>query len=320
MLYVPESVSQKLVTRPMALAAMRDAFIAAADGSATSFPALQGIGRDAAHRFSVKSARVNSARLTGLKIGAYWPSSDTAGLSRGSSVVLFLDDVTGRVEAIVQTNEANAYRTSAAAALAVQLLARPDAETLTVFGAGYQAFHQVMAIREVRDVRRVFIVNRTVESAQALIGRLEETDIEARTASPQHGCSNGDIIVTVTASKGALFEDAWVKPGTHVSCLGADNRGKQELPVGLLRRARLFADLMPQSVEIGEFQHVASEFASGTVRIDTLGEVAGGTKPGRQSRDDITIFDSSGIALQDLFLAKMILEECQTKNETVLIP
>jgi ornithine cyclodeaminase len=320
MLYVSENISEKLATRPMAFTAIREAFIAAADGSAVSFPALQGIGRDAAHRFSVKSARVNSTMLTGLKIGAYWPSSDCAGLPRGSSTVVFLDDTTGRMEAIVQTSAANYYRTSAADALAVELLARPDAKALAVFGAGNQAFHEVMAIREVRRISRVYIVNRTAERAEALIKRFREAGIDAAPAGAQYACENSDIIVTVTASKQPLFENAWVKPGTHVSCMGADNRGKQELPVELLRRARLFADLVPQSVEIGEFQYVAADIAAGTVRLDPLGDVARGKKAGRQSADDITIFDSSGIALQDIFLAKMILDECKRRGDAIQLP
>ena len=102
--------------------------------------------------------------------------------------------------------------------------------------------------------------------------------------------------------------------------MGADNRGKQELPVELLRRARLFADLVPQSLEIGEFQHVAADIATGTVRLDPLGDVARGKEAGRQSADDITIFDSSGIALQDIFLAKMILDECKRRGDAIQLP
>ncbi len=317
MLYVSENKSMELVTRPMAFAAIREALIAAADDSALSFPALQGTGRDAAHRFSVKAARVNSSNLTGLKIGAYWPSADSAGLPRGSSTVVFLDDATGRMEAIVRTSAANYFRTAAADALAVELLARPDAETLAVFGAGDQAFHEVMAVREVRRISRVYIVNRTAERAEALIKRLRDSGIDAAPAGAQFACENSDIIVTVTASKQPLFENAWVRPGTHVSGMGADNRGKQEMPVELLRRGRLFADLVPQSVVIGEFQYVAADIAAGTVRLDPLGDVARGHKAGRQSTDDITIFDSSGIALQDIFLAKMILDECNRRGDAV---
>lgn len=317
MLLVPEATSQELVTRSMALTAVRNAFIAAADGSAVSFPTLQGTGRDPQHRFSVKAARVNATSLTGMKVGAYWPLSDTVGLSRGSSMVLFLDDISGRVEAMVQTSSANAYRTSAADALAVDLLARRDANTLAIFGAGHQAFHEVVAIGEVRPITQVLIVNRTADRADALAARFRASGIGATRATAREACENSDIVVTITGSRQPLFEDAWIRKGTHVSCMGADDRGKQELPVQLLRRSRLFADLVAQSKEVGEFQHVATEIASGTVHLDALGDVASGRKPGRQSDDDITIFDSSGIALQDIFLAKMILRECKEQGKAV---
>jgi ornithine cyclodeaminase len=317
MLFVPEETSQELVTRSMALTAVRNAFIAAADGSAASFPTLQGTGRDPQHRFSVKAARVNAASLTGMKVGAYWPSSDNVGLSRGSSMVLFLDDISGRVEAMVQTSSANAYRTSAADALAVELLARRDANTLAIFGAGHQAFHEVMAICEVRPITQVLIVNRTADRADALIARFGASGIVACHSTAREACENSDMVVTITGSRQPLFDDSWIRKGTHVSCMGADDRGKQELPVELLRRSRLFADLVAQSREVGEFQHVATEISSGSVHLDALGDVAIGRKPGRQSDEEITVFDSSGIALQDIFLARMILSECERQDKVV---
>jgi ornithine cyclodeaminase len=317
MLYVPEDVSQGIVTLAMAISAVREAFIAAGAGSALSFPTVQGIGRDPTHRFSVKAARVDDLNLTGMKVGAYWPSSDIVGVRRGSSAVLFLDDTTGRIEAFVQTTAANAYRTSAADALAVDLLARRDARALALFGAGFQAYHEVMAIREVRPIGRVSVVNRTAERADALVKRFREAGVEASRVGSEEACRNSDVIVTITASRQPLFEDTWVRPGTHLCCMGADDRGKQELPVALLRRARLFADLVSQSTTIGEFQHVAADIAAGTVALDGVGNVANGKNPGRRSDDDITIFDSSGIALQDIFLAKTILEECLRRDRVL---
>lgn len=320
MLYVSEEISENIVTLPMAMSAVREAFIAAADGSALSFPTLQGRGRDAAHRFSVKAARIDAQTLTGMKVGAYWPSSDLAGLRRGSSAVVFLDDVTGRIESIVQTTAANVFRTSAADALAVEILARPDAKTLTIFGAGYQSFHEVMAIREVRPIERVFVVNRTTDRAQALVARLQAAGIEASVATARQACPISDVIVTITASREPLFENDWVRPGTHLCSMGADDRGKQELPVDLLKRSRLFADLVPQSTTVGEFQHVAKDIETGTIALAPLGAVAAGIDPGRRSESDITIFDSSGIALQDIFLAKNILDECRRAGRILQMP
>jgi ornithine cyclodeaminase len=317
MLYVTEAVSQATVTRAMALEAVRNAFIAAAEGEAISFPTLQGTGRDATHRFSVKAARINATGATGLKIGAYWPSSDGAGLSRGSSAMVFLDDTSGRIEALVQTSAANAYRTSAGAALSVDLLAAGNASALAVFGAGLQAFHGVMAIRDVRPITDVFIVNRSVERGEALVGRLRDLGISARCVPARTACENSQIMLTVTASRQPLFEDGWIKHGLHIACMGSDDRGKQELPVALLQRARLFADLVVQSTTVGEFQHVATEVAAGQVSLRALGEVASGASVGRLSADEVTIFDSSGIALQDIFLAEMILRDCMQQGKII---
>lgn len=319
MLYVSENVSERLVTRPMALQAVREAFITAADGSAVSFPTLQAFGQDSTHRFSVKAARLNRRKLTGLKVGAYWPSSDRVDLPRGSSAVLFLDDTTGRIEALVQTSAANAYRTSAAAALSVQLLAVKNASTLAVFGAGHQAFHGVMAIHEIRPLTAVHVVNRTVERGDALVARLSNAGVSARRLTAREACEYSDMVLTVTASRQALLDDGWIRPGTHLCCMGADDRGKRELPDALVRRARLFADLVDQSTTVGEFQYLAAEIGSRQVDVEALGDVAIGRRPGRRVDADITIFDSSGIALQDIFLAATILREAIVQETATLL-
>jgi len=108
-----------------------------------------------------------------------------------------------------------------------------------------------------------------------------------------------DIVVTATPARVPLFEATWIRPGTHIACMGADSKGKQEIPPLLYPLARLSCDLPAQSRSIGEFQHVAS---SG--EVVAIGDVLAGVQSGRESKDDITVFDSSGIALQDPFVAE----------------
>jgi ornithine cyclodeaminase len=179
------------------------------------------------------------------------------------------------------------------------------------------AFHDVMAICELRSITRVSIVNRTAGRADELVARFQGSGIPASRSTAREACENSDIVVTITGSRQPLFEASWIGKGTHLSCMGADDRGKQELPVELLRRSRLFADLVSQSTAVGEFQHVATDISSGNIHLDALGDVATGTKPGRRSDEDITIFDSSGIALQDIFLAEMILRESERQGKVV---
>jgi ornithine cyclodeaminase len=113
--------------------------------------------------------------------------------------------------------------------------------------------------------------------------------------------------VAATPSREPLFDAAWVKPGTHVVSMGSDAPGKRELPSELLSRASLFCDLLSQSVQIGEFQHVRDAIAAGVLAVTPIGDVIEKRAPGRRFDNEITVFDSSGISLQDLYMADALL-------------
>jgi len=299
MILIEEAESAALVSEGLALAAAREAFLAM--GSGTTFPVVHAHGSDPADRFTVKSAC--APELAGLKVGSYWPGNDRLHLPRHSSVVILLDGATGRVGAIIETAVANAFRTAAADALAVDVLARPESGTLAIFGTGHQAYYEVRAVARVRAVDRVLVVGRSSQAANAMADRLRrEMDIEAEATDGRRACLNADIIVTATTSTQPLFESDWIQPGTHISAMGADAKGKQELPSDLLRRASVFCDLPDQSRAIGELQHCQAD-----VSAVPLGLVLAGTAAARSTPDEITVFDSSGTAIQDLTLAAALI-------------
>ncbi|MDG6105016.1 ornithine cyclodeaminase family protein [Dactylosporangium aurantiacum] len=294
-----ERRSAELVSDELALAAAREAFLAARDGA--TFPVVAGHGIDPANRFTVKSGAMATA--AGVKIGSYWPGNDALGLARHGSVVVVLDQGTGRVAAVVEAAAANAYRTAAADALAVQTLARADARVLTVIGTGHQALHEARAVSRTRPFGTVLIAGRRQDAADAMARRLRQvTTASVEVAGIEDGCRAADVLVTATTARQPLFAAEWIRPGTHISAMGADAAGKQELPAGLYGRGRLFCDLTGQSRAIGEFQH-----APRTAAITPLGDVLHGTSAGRTGDDEITVFDSSGFALQDLALAVALL-------------
>lgn len=131
---------------------------------------------------------------------------------------------------------------------------------------------------------------------------LQGQGLPAEVANPETAVRAADIIVTATTATAPLFDAGWVRPGTHISSMGSDAQGKQELPPPLFPRARLFCDLPAQSVRIGEFQHAAP-----ATPLAAIGAVVSGAIEGRQNLKDTTIFDSSGISLQDLHMAEAIL-------------
>jgi ornithine cyclodeaminase/alanine dehydrogenase-like protein (mu-crystallin family) len=299
-----EEQSAALITHEIAYTAVREALIAAAGGQATVFPAVIGHGGDPQNTFTIKSG--SSPQFAGVKIGSYWPGN--VDIPRHGTTVLLLDQLTGRVAAVVEAGLVNAYRTAAADAVAADALARPDATVLTIVGTGHQALHECLALSRIRPLEAIHVVARTPEHGERFCTALAERGLPGRVTRAEEACRAADVIVTATTARAPLFEAGWVSPGTHVASMGSDQRGKQELPTDLLANARLFCDLPGQSVAIGEFQHIASLVADGTLAPTAIGEVLAGTAAGRRSPDDVTVFDSSGIALQDLAVATALLD------------
>lgn len=297
---ITEDDSARLITHEMAYDAVRAALIAAILPETTSFPVVLGHGSDPANRFTVKSG--TGPDIAGLKVGSYWPGNATHGRPRHNSTVFLIDQDSGRIAAVIEAGTVNAYRTAAADAVATEALARRDASVLAVFGTGHQAAYEVAALARIRSLGDILVVGRSETASDAFIAGLAQRGIAARAASGEHACRSADIIVTATTASEPLFDAGWVRPGTHVSSMGSDATGKQELPPELLSRARLFCDLPEQSRRIGEFQHAAPDAA-----ITAIGAVLEGDAPGRLGDDDITVFDSSGIALQDLYVARALL-------------
>ena len=309
---IPEAESAELVNRELAYAAVKEAFLSLADGSGQINPVVMAPGTAQGDTFSLKSGAAASAGLVGFKCGAYFVGADSRDLPRHSSNTILLDPVSGRMQAIIGASEVNCYRTAAANAVAARALARLEARTLTVVGAGHQAWYEIDALCGVFGFEEINIVSRDASRGDALVKRLQQTreGINIQRQPADRAIPPADILVTVTTAREPLFSAELVQPGTHISAMGADQVGKQELPVELLSRSTLVADLPKQSQTVGEFQHIAD---SG-LEILMLGDILAGKAAGRCSPDDITIFDSSGVALQDLFVARRILDAYREAN------
>lgn len=300
MIVIAEAQSAELVTPALAFETVRRALIAATRPDAVSFPVVVAHASDPQNRFTIKSAA--GTELAGLKVGAYFPTNDARSLPRHASTILLIDQSTGRLGGVVEGSAVNCYRTAAADAVATDALARTDAEVLTLFGTGHQAAYEAEAIARIRHLTRVLVVGRDPVRSATFVGKLRDKGLPAEAAEAEAAVRAADIVVTATTATAPLFRADWVRPGTHVSSMGSDSQGKQELPPDLFPRARLFCDLPEQSTRIGEFQHAAT----GTP-LTAIGAVLSGAADGRQGTDDVTVFDSSGISLQDLYMAEAIL-------------
>lgn len=310
MLIIDEATAQQVVGMADAIDVVERAFIALERGEAEAFPVVMGHGSLAETGFAVKSGVIRGQGLVGLKVGTYWPANRQAGLPSHGSTTLFLDDATGFPRALVSAAYLTAMRTAAADAVAVKRLARPDARHLGIVGAGHQAWFDLLAIREVRPIDRLLVWNRDPAGAERFAERARRLGMAARAASLEETARGADILVTATAARQPLVMRDWIAPGTHISAMGADAAGKQELDIALVAAGELFADIPSQSVTLGEFEAAAGAglIQSGDVR--TLGSAIVGDTPARSSPAAITIFDSSGTGLLDLAIGALAIDRC----------
>jgi ornithine cyclodeaminase/alanine dehydrogenase len=220
-------------------------------------------------------------------------------------VIALFSAVDGRLLALLDSSELTARRTGAATAVAAKYLSRSDASVLTMIGCGAQAYAQVRAVCEVRTIERVFTYDLKQDAADVMAHRIEhDIDIEAEAvAVPRAGTRLSDIVITCTTARTpVLFLDD-VRPGTFVAAVGADHPEKHEIDPQLLRSAHVVADLLPQCQTIGDLHHAEVNGAR-----ELAAFVAGfAEKPA--SQDEIIVFDSTGIALQDVFASAHVYEK-----------
>jgi alanine dehydrogenase len=301
MLVVPEALIAGLVSPADAFAAVEATFAAMARGEAYNFPVVRealGEGR----QYGFKSGLDRAGGMLGVKAGGYFPGNAARGITNHQSTVYLFDPDSGRPTAMVGGNLLTALRTAAASALSIDRLARADARVLGIVGAGHQAGFQLRAAARVRNWDRVIAWNLHPE----MLPKLGEVAAELGLPFEAVGLERmveADAIITITSSPAASLMAAHVAPGTHLACMGTDTKGKQEVEPVLVAKARLFTDEVAQSVSIGEAQHAVAAGLVAEGDITPLGNVLTGVHPGRGSADEITLFDGTGVGLQDLAVA-----------------
>lgn len=301
MILITEQQVEALADYPSLIAAMDEVFIAAARKDTDNYPFVRSPLRGGQALFSVKSGCNYSTGDLGLKCGGYWNGNGDRGLDRHQSTILLLDIETGQPRALVAGNNLTALRTAAAAAAAARRLARPDASRVAILGAGRQALFQIKALREVRPIASVAAWSPTPVHVTALGDQVRALGLDFTAASTAAvAVREADIVVTVTPSTVPLLHLADIPAGAHINAMGSDTLGKRELSADLMAGARVWADDLAQAGQIGECQHLPN--------LATAGELGDLLIGGFQRHDgEVTIFDGTGLALQDLAAASLIL-------------
>jgi len=282
------------------LEAVREAFLLHSEREGRVFPVVRE-PLSTGGVFGIKSGDVQAQGLLGFKAAGFWPANRRRGGEPHQATIVLIDPATGRPLCVIDGNTVTTVRTGAAGGLGLQQLARADSTRLCIFGTGVQARIQLdFALRLIPSLREVLYISASGERNAAFeahfSGRCNITSATDRNAA----VARSDIVVTATPGGGALFDLDAVQPGTHLNCVGADTRGKRELPEGLLPRARLFVDDQTQARQIGETQ-----WAPDMACVE-LGDLLSGRATFERAADDITVFDMTGLALQDLTVARLL--------------
>lgn len=315
---VPESAVAGLMTPEAAFDAVEAVFAAMARGEARNFPVVrEALGHEDA-LYGFKGGFDAAGMTLGLKAGGYWPNNADRGLINHQSTVFLFDPDTGRVAAAVGGNLLTALRTAAASAVSSKYLAPPGARVLGMVGAGHQSAFQMRAAVRFGAFEKVLGWN----PHPAMLARLADTAAELglpfeAVDLPRLG-AEADVIITITSSFAPLLMDGHVKGPTHIAAMGTDTKGKQELDPALVARARLFTDEVAQSLSIGEFQHAAGQKLVCESAVIPLGQVITGQHEGRGNAD-ITIFDGTGVGLQDLAVAQAVVELAKQQGKAAKV-
>ncbi len=314
MLIVTEETCRQVISRADAFQAVEAVFSAMSAGDAYNFPVVrEAIGyADALYGF--KSGFDRAGLALGVKSGGYWPGNIEKGLSNHQSTIFLFDPDTGQLHALVGGNYLTAIRTAAASAVSIAHLARRNVKTMAMVGAGHQSAFQLRAALEQRQFENVIGWNLHEDKLAALAAVAAEFDLPFEAVTREQIGARADVIITITSAHEPLLMNDWIKPGTHIAAMGTDTRGKQELDAELVAAASVFTDEVAQSISIGETQHAVAAGLLKETDIVPLGAVIRGEHPGRSDDDQITVFDGTGVGLQDLAVASSAAKLAQERG------
>jgi alanine dehydrogenase len=285
------------VSPERAVEAVRDAFVAYARGE-WSMPPKVYVPAYPAGDFRAMPAL--GGGHASLKWVTSYPGNPARGLPTVMGLVLLSDASNGTLRAVLDAGAVTALRTGAAAVLAAETLGRSDAETAAVVGAGVNG---VAAARTfLARGREVSLYDVDAERA-----RRSAEELGARVATREEALA-ADLLVTMTPGHEVLLPEGSLQPGQHVSLMGADGPGKAEIAVEELLRTRIFADDWEQASHNGELVHAVEAGKLARDQVSELGQVLAGSVPGRKTGEEITAFDSTGLAIQDLAVALAAIE------------
>jgi alanine dehydrogenase len=307
----------QVLTMDLALAAVAEAFRAYGLGRVNMPPKAYLTLAQGDFRAMYGEIFLPGDHICGLKWVNVHPGNPARGLLTVMAKIILNDPDTGLEFADLDGTHITDYRTGAAGGVAARHLARSDATRLGLIGAGAQARTQVAAILKVRSIREIVVFDRHREHSEAFAAEVAAAyGVKARAVTEVAEAVTGqDIVVTTTPSRTPVVAREWVSPGTHINAIGADAAGKQELAPAILTAAKVVVDDWAQASHSGEINVALARNELTQEQIyGSLGEIVAGKKPGRVAPEEITVFDSTGLIIQDLALGLAVYQRAQERG------
>ncbi len=293
-----------------ALDVVSEGFSALAQGKVTLPPIMRIDVPENHGEVDIKSAYIHGLDSFAIKIAAGFFDNRKLGLPTGSGMMILIDALTGRPLALLLDNGyLTDVRTGLAGAIAAKHLAPSEIRTVGVIGSGMQARFQIRALKIVRDFSRLLVYGIEQDEVDKYIEEMtEELGIEVISADDAETVVfQSEIVVTTTPSKEPYLRAAWLHPGLHITSMGSDSADKQEVFVDVFAKVdRIVCDRKSQAFRLGELHHARE---AGVIKdedvVAEIGEIILGTRPGRQSEDEVTICDLTGVGVQDTQIARL---------------
>lgn len=314
-LVINQELFRELVSFKEATETVEAAFTQFAQSRSVVFPSVR--ERIDGHNgiYSIKSSYLIEDGAIGLKTGGFWNDNWKKEKTNHQSVMLLLSPETGEPTCLLDANFLTALRTAAAGAVAAQYLARKESRTVSLIGAGVQARAQLEGLVHLFPIEQVTVYSRTEASAAKLVQEIRQTGLRAEQAqSPQEAVEEADIVVTTTPAFSPVIKTSWLREGTHVNAMGSDTSGKREIELDRMPD-KVVCDLWEQASRLGELQAQSSRESL----FAEIGQITGKEKPGRQFESEITLFDSTGIAVQDLSVAAFVYRRAIEEQKGIYV-
>lgn len=307
---------RKRLTMRKAIDWMEEAFVLFSKGEADVFPIITHDFEGKFRNMDIKSGHLDGADVLGLKLLVrVMDNPKKRGLQALNGLVIIVNSKTGQLEGIVDGLSITNIRTGACGGAAAKLLARKDSREAVIVGAGYQGSVQYAGLAEaVSSLERVTIVDLDEGRAEAAAERDKgkfphiQLDFAGNHRLPEL-LQTADILTTCTPSARPYIEKDWIRPGLHINAIGADMNGKQELAPEIMQEAHVFADSRKQVLRLGESELAYSMGLIAGSDVSEIGDVLAGKAEGRRNAEEITVFDATGMAIEDLIAGARLLKD-----------